>query len=95
MPELKYGEYRCQYCDRIFSLVNSRTIHEKYCEDNPNKIPNPAKGKPGHKVSEYTKRKISETMKNNYNAGGLRHGSGRGHKGWYKNYFCDSTYELS
>ena len=38
--------------------------------------------------------KISESMKNNPNAGGLRHGSGRGKKGWYKGYFCDSTYEL-
>ncbi len=28
------------------------------------------------------------------NSGGLRHGSGRGKKGWYKGYFCDSTYEL-
>jgi hypothetical protein len=28
-------------------------------------------------------------------AGGLRHGSGRGKKGWYKGYFCDSTYELA
>lgn len=29
------------------------------------------------------------------NSGGLRHGSGRGKKGWYKGYFCDSTYELA
>jgi len=28
-------------------------------------------------------------------AGGLRHGSGRGKKGWYKGYYCDSTYELA
>ncbi len=26
--------------------------------------------------------------------GGKRHGSGRGKKGWYKGFFCDSTYEL-
>lgn len=37
---------------------------------------------------------ISETMKKNPKAGGKRHGSGRGKKGWYKGYFCDSTYEL-
>jgi len=29
------------------------------------------------------------------NSGGLRHGSGRGKKGWYKGYYCDSTYELA
>lgn len=40
------------------------------------------------------KRKISSTMKSNPNAGGLRHGSGRGKKGWYNGFFCDSTYEL-
>lgn len=33
-------------------------------------------------------------MRLNPNSGGLRHGSGRGHKGWYKGFFCDSTYEL-
>ena len=40
------------------------------------------------------KAKISITMKANPNAGGLRKGSGRGKKGWYKGFFCDSTYEL-
>ena len=38
--------------------------------------------------------KISNTMMSNPNAGGLRPKSGRGKKGWYKGYFCDSTYEL-
>lgn len=33
-------------------------------------------------------------MKRNPNAGGFRKGSGRGKKGVYKGYFCDSTYEL-
>ena len=41
------------------------------------------------------KRKISDSMKKNPLAGGLRDGSGRGKKGWYKNYFCDSTWELA
>lgn len=39
--------------------------------------------------------KISRTMKNNKNAGGYRKGSGRGKKGWYKNIFCDSSWELA
>ena len=38
------------------------------------------------------KRKISEKMK--LVGGGYRHGSGRGKKGKYKGYYCDSTYEL-
>jgi hypothetical protein len=41
------------------------------------------------------KLKISNTMKNNPNAGGYRKGSGRGKKGWYKGYFCDSQWELA
>jgi hypothetical protein len=39
--------------------------------------------------------KISETMKRNSNSGGLRKGSGRGKKGWFKGYWCDSTWELA
>lgn len=29
------------------------------------------------------------------NGGGYRQGSGRGKKGWYRGYFCDSSYELA
>ena len=44
---------------------------------------------------EVTRRqRISDSMRKNPKAGGLRHGSGRGKKGWYKGFFCDSTYEL-
>jgi hypothetical protein len=28
-------------------------------------------------------------------AGGLRHGAGTGKQGWYKGYYCDSSYELA
>lgn len=38
--------------------------------------------------------RISAGMHMNANCGGKRHGSGRGKKGWYRGYFCDSTYEL-
>lgn len=41
------------------------------------------------------KQKISKTMKQNPSSGGLRHGSGRGKKGWYKGFWCDSSWELS
>lgn len=39
--------------------------------------------------------KISSTMKKNPNAGGIRQGSGYGKGGWYKGYWCDSTWELA
>lgn len=38
--------------------------------------------------------RISAGIHLSSNCGGKRHGSGRGRKGWYKGFFCDSTYEL-
>jgi len=38
------------------------------------------------------KSKISKSMKK---YGGYRRGSGRGKKGWYKGFFCDSSWELA
>jgi hypothetical protein len=42
---------------------------------------------------ELRKKKISEKMK--LVGGGYRKGSGRGKKGWYKGYWCDSSWELA
>jgi hypothetical protein len=39
--------------------------------------------------------KISKTAKQNGLSGGLRHGSGRGKKGRYKGFWCDSSWELA
>jgi len=44
---------------------------------------------------EIRRKKISETCKNNKKSGGIRKGSGRGKKGTYKGYWCDSSYELA
>lgn len=44
---------------------------------------------------ESRKRKISESMKKNPSSGGIRKGSGRGKKGWYRGYWCDSSWELA
>ena len=41
------------------------------------------------------KQKISESMKKNKLSGGIRIGSGRGKKGWYKGHWCDSSWELA
>lgn len=38
---------------------------------------------------------ISESCKRNKKSGGLRKGSGRGKKGTYKGFWCDSSYELA
>ena len=41
------------------------------------------------------RKKISETAKKNGKAGGKRQKSGRGKQGWYKGYWCDSSWELA
>jgi hypothetical protein len=41
------------------------------------------------------RKKISQSMKNNPDAGGLRKGAGHGIKGTYKGHYCDSTWELA
>lgn len=44
---------------------------------------------------ELRRQKISSTAKKNKKSGGRRIGSGRGKKGWYKGFFCDSSWELA
>ena len=44
---------------------------------------------------ELRKKNIRIGMKKNPLSGGLRRGSGRGKKGWYKGYWCDSSWELA
>lgn len=36
-----------------------------------------------------------QTQSIRHSSGGKRHGAGRGKKGWYKGYFCDSSWELA
>lgn len=38
---------------------------------------------------------LKETISINKKNGGLQKGSGRGKKGWYKGYWCDSSWELA
>lgn len=48
--------------------------------------------KNGH--TQETKDKLSKIAKDRQ-LGGYQQGSGRGKKGWYKGYWCDSTWELA
>lgn len=41
------------------------------------------------------RQRISETLKRRGNAGGYRTNASRGHHGWYKGYYCDSSWELA
>lgn len=48
----------------------------------------------GHPHSEETKKRLS-TVAKEAGYGGYKMGSGRGKKGWYKGFFCDSSWELA
>lgn len=81
-----------------------RTFEEIYGIDRANEIKEKSKktriekgcvGIASTKEKESERRKkISAALKKNPNGGGIRIGSGRGKKGWYKGYWCDSSYEL-
>ena len=52
------------------------------------------KGCKGRQQSQETKNKLSDIAKSR-NFGGYVKGSGRGKKGWYKDIWCDSSWELA
>ena len=82
---------KCQYCGKEWSTTKSgHSIHELYCKDNPNRL-DPV----SHSQTDESRAKISETAKFNKKSGGYRLGSGRGKHGFYKGYYCDSSWELA
>lgn len=58
-----------------------------------NKISSALLGRNGHSQTEKTKKIISDKMK--IVGGGYRKGSGRGKCGWYREIWCDSSWELA
>jgi hypothetical protein len=82
-----------------------KTFEEIYGIDRANEIKEKAKktriekgcvGIASTKEKEDERRqKISKALKKSSNGGGVRKGSGRGKSGWYKGYWCDSSYELA
>lgn len=75
-----------------FKIKHSLKLKEVY-KNNPElgkKISVRLKGKP---LSDKTKLKISYKLKGK--TGGIRKGSSRGKSGWYKGYWCDSSWELA
>lgn len=84
-----FVECECKYCGRKSTTLASNTVHEKSCIKNPNRVPGSCFGK------HYSEEVLNKSFKNNPKQGGLREGSGRGKKGWYKGFYCRSTWELA
>jgi hypothetical protein len=103
--------YTCKYCGRITESVNSNSNHQIRCSSNSERsVQRSATGRPlgtkvlslvgkkwgaainGHTIE--TKQRLSVIAKER-NLGGYVQGSGRGKKGWYKGFFCDSSWELA
>lgn len=84
---------KSNFLGKNFKRIILKETDPKKWEQTKQKISNSLKGK-SHSQSIETRNKISKTCKENKKSGGYRKGSGRGKKGWYKGFFCDSQYEL-
>ena len=87
----------CQFCVRKLVNEGSHFLHEKSCQQNPHRIQRKksplAHAKKGS--IPWNKGKIFVPRKAIGQHGGHRHGSGRGKKGWIRDIFCDSSWELA
>ena len=84
-----YMKCFCKFCGHESTSRSGLTIHEKSCIKNPERIHGSSFGK------HYSEEVLNKSFRNNPNQGGLRKGSGRGKKGWYKGFYCRSTWELA
>lgn len=75
----------CIFCNKHFNKFSN--THELFCDKNPNK-------KEGRKLTAEEKKNLSIIAKAR-KFGGYRKNSGRGIKGYYKNIWCDSSWELA
>ena len=85
-----------EYRQRMSKINKEHWEDERYRQKVINSLKGKSSGRASSKEKESErKRKISETMRKNKISGGLREGSGRGKKGWYKGFWCDSSWELA
>jgi len=87
----------CKHCSIIkYEKLLSLRNHERCCKSNPQRIEAPVANmrnvRGGNSIS--TRQKLS-TIAKERKFGGYVQGSGRGKKGWYKGFFCDSSWELA
>lgn len=101
--QLKNGKWCCSIsCNGCPQIKKKNSESVKYAlirkgwrpKPAPIRKPNLGIASTPEKESERRKR-ISETMRKNKLCGGYRPGSGKAIKGWYKGYWCDSSWELA
>lgn len=93
----------CKFCSKDHKRLSDLSLHEKHCKLNPSRVQRTKGGsfKPGlatgkASTPEKEKLRISRIQeKAKRNNGGLREGSGRGKSGWYKGFYCRSSWELA
>lgn len=85
----QFFECFCKFCGKKLTSRTGRSLHEKSCKENPNRVNGRNFGR------HYSEEVLNKSFRNNPKQGGLREGSGRGKKGWYKGFYCRSTWELA
>lgn len=80
----------CKFCGKYVQYKATLHMHEDRCVNNPHRV-----AWKGHPCTEQIKQKIRNASKTNKRMGGYRKGSGRGKKGSYQGYYCDSSWELA
>lgn len=85
----QFFECFCKFCGKKLTSRTGCSLHEKSCKENPNRVNGRNFGR------HYSEEVLNKSFKNNPKQGGLREGSGRGKKGWYKGFYCRSTWELA
>jgi very-short-patch-repair endonuclease len=78
------GEYHCKFCNRFFEYKHSCTLHEKYCDLNPNK-----EQVKSHPQTKESREKISATQKENYSNGKSRWNIDRSQTPYDEQYFME------
>lgn len=79
----------CPYCHRVqTTTLSGETTHEKFCPSNPNREVNSRKG-------THLSEEVKQYLRSRPGNGGVRKGAGHGKHGWYKGFWCDSSWELA
>lgn len=92
--KLTYKKIKCSFCSKEYT-INQIKNHERSCYFNINKKPGIGPGKCLDPLKEIERKQKLREHALKTGLGGYIKGSGRGKKGRYKGYWCDSSWELA